>query len=127
MNEPEEMSEKTQSSAIGMLAAMLAGLIISVILLTPVFFLPADQGILAGWIILFMILLMTGKNHRLEIGLFYPLTSLIYLGLAQTTLHSTLWPYVLVEKIWSVIVLTFVAFIIMSVTILLIAFLFGKR
>lgn len=127
MNEPEEMSEKTQSSAIGMLAAMLAGLIISTILLTPVFFLPADQGVLVGWIILFMILLMIGKNYRLEIGLFYPFTALLYLGVAQTTLHSTLWPYVLVEKIWSVIVLTFVAFIIMSVTILLLAFLFGKR
>ncbi|MBP7901102.1 MAG: hypothetical protein KAZ85_03795 [Gammaproteobacteria bacterium] len=127
MNEPEEMSEKTQSSVIGMLAAMLAGLIISTILLTPVFFLPADQGLLVGWIILFMILLMIGKNHRLEIGLFYPFTALLYLGVAQTTLHSTLWPYVLVEKIWSVIVLAFVAFIMMSVVILLIAFLFGKR
>ena len=127
MNEPEEMSEKTQSSVIGMLAAMLAGLIISTILLTPVFFLPADQGLLVGWIILFMILLMIGKNHRLEIGLFYPFTALLYLGVAQTTLHSTLWPYVLVEKNWSVIVLAFVAFIMMSVVILLIAFLFGKR
>lgn len=127
MNEPEEMSEKMQSSALGMLVAMLAGLIISTILLTPVFFLPADQGLLVGWIILFMILLMIGKNHRLEIGLFYPFTALLYLGVAQTTLHSTLWPYVLVEKIWSVIVLTFVAFIMMSVAILLIAFLFGKR
>lgn len=127
MNEPEEMSEKTQSSVISMLAAMLAGLIISTILLTPVFFLPADQGLLVGWIILFIILLMIGKNHRLEIGLFYPFTALLYLGVAQTTLHSTLWPYVLVEKIWSVIVLAFVAFIMMSVAILLIAFLFGKR
>ncbi|MBD3767451.1 MAG: hypothetical protein IE928_05770 [Gammaproteobacteria bacterium] len=89
MNEPEETSEKTQSSAIGMLAAMLAGLIISTILLTPLFFLPADQGVLVGWIILFMILLMIGKNYRLEIGLFYPFTALLYLGLAQTTLHST--------------------------------------
>lgn len=125
MNDPEEMSEQTHSSAIGMLAAMLAGLMISTILLTPVFFLPTDQGVLVGWIILFFILLMIGKNHRQEIVLFYPFTALVYLGMAQDTLHSSLWPYVLIEKTWLLIGSIMVLIVIATGTIIVILLVYG--
>lgn len=131
MKSEEETSQTRNSSMIGIVAAVLTGLLLSAILLVPMIFLSTDVALIVGWLCVFILFLIVGKNHRVEISLYYSLTGLFLFAMVQDTLHSTLWPYVLVEKIWliigSVIVLIIIATGILISMLLAYSILFGKR
>lgn len=121
----DETSQTVKLSAIGILAAVLVGLVFSAILLTPMLFFSTDKALLIGWCVLFMLFLMKGKNHRLEISFLYIPTGLVYFGLAQSKLHSNLWPYILVEKIWLLVGSIMVLIVIATGTIIVILLVYG--
>ena len=79
--------------------AILVGLTASFLLLSPLFFLPADSGLLVGLVLCYMSALLLTKLTWLELTPIYAVFSLVFMAGAQINLHSQLLPFQLVENI----------------------------
>jgi hypothetical protein len=108
------------------LKSVMAGLVASFVLLSPVLFLPADSGLLVGLVLGFLGILLFTKISWLELSPAYMVFSLIVLAGAQTQLHSRLWPYQWVENISLLIGMGILLFFMMAAVMILYALLVGK-
>lgn len=106
--------------------ALMAGLAASFVLISPVFFLPADTGLLVGLVLGFLGILLFTKISWLELSPAYMVFSLIVLAGAQTQLHSKLWPYQWVENISFLIGIGILMFLMMAAVMSLYALVAGK-
>lgn len=108
------------------LKSVMAGLAASFVLLLPVFFLPADSGLLVGLVFGFLGILLFTKISWLELSPAYMVFSLIVLAGAQTQLHSKLWPYQWVENINLLVGIGIMLFFMLAAVMSLYALLVGK-
>ncbi len=106
--------------------ALITGLAASFVLLSPVFFLPADSGLLVGLVLGFLGILLFTKINWLELTPAYLVFSLIVLTGAQTQLHSELWPYQWVENISLLIGTGILLFFMLAAMMSLYALFVGK-
>ena len=108
------------------LKSVMAGLSASFVLLSPVIFLPADSGLLAGLVLGFLGILLFTKISWLELSPAYMVFSCIVLAGAQTQLHSNLWPYRMVENISLLIGIGILLFFMVATAMSLYALVAGK-
>lgn len=108
------------------LKATLIGLTASFLLLSPLFFLPADSGLLVGLILCYIGTLLFTKISWLELTPIYVVFSLAFIAGAQLNLHSNLWPYRMVENISLLISTGILLFFIIAVMMSLYALVSGK-
>ena len=106
--------------------ALMTGFAASFVLLSPMFFLPADTGLLVGLVLSFLGILLFTKISWLELSPAHMVFSLIVLAGAQTQLHSRLWPYQLVENISLVIGIGILLFFMVAAAMSLYALVAGK-
>lgn len=106
--------------------ASMTGFAASFVLLSPMFFLPADTGLLVGLVLGFLGILLFIKINWLELSPAYMVFSLIVLAGAQTQLHSRLWPYQLVENISLLIGMGIMMFFMLAAVMSLYALVAGK-
>lgn len=107
--------------------ALMTGFAASFVLLSPMFFLPADSGLLVGLVLGFFGNLLIAKISWLELAPVYLLFSCIVLAGAQTQLHSNLWPYRMVENISLLIGIGILLFFMVATAMSLYALVAGKR
>lgn len=106
--------------------AILVGLTASFLLLSPLFFLPADSGLLVGLVLCYMGTLLLTKLTWLELTPIYAVFSLVFMAGAQLNLHSQLLPFQMVENISLLIGTGILLFFIIATMMSLYALIAGK-